>query len=534
MKSLRVKLVSLIAMLCLVFGLVVVGIYAAEIQYINLGGSITFSVDDKSLYVQDVKMQEDNFSNSYSLKEQGKFIPGYINGEFNMNLGEFNNDYGSFKLMFDIINTVDEEGNTNMYNVSATSEQEGVYVQAVVDNDEGYIPFGSITPADISSDTLPTATIVLTVTCPAVSEVDLSQISITITRREPQVLSDFDFEVDEQAMTARLTEYYGAGGEVVIPSTISVVDNGDGTQSFVEGTDYTVTEIGDSAFYGEQSITSITIPENIELIINDAFYGLSDIKNIYYNAINSSTQIYDAANSGGIFRDSNIENFIIGDCVEYIPAIFISRIEEDNHYSYDIEITVDNIYIGKNVSSISEFAFSGLENTKNIYVDPENQYYTSRDNEGNEINCLIEIASGTLLKATDNTSMTEGSYLYNTITSLGTAAFAGLDNITFDFSPNITSISSLAFKECQFTETSMVIPERVTYIGYYAFEDVEGLETITFEVPRGWNLRGNGYSNSSLSAATLSSNVINYLNGNLTYGNYGYTAYCEWNWSAVV
>ena len=42
MKTLKLKLISLIAMVCLVLGLVVVGIYAAEIQYINLGGNIIY------------------------------------------------------------------------------------------------------------------------------------------------------------------------------------------------------------------------------------------------------------------------------------------------------------------------------------------------------------------------------------------------------------------------------------------------------------------------------------------------------------
>ena len=110
MKTLKLKLISLVAMVCLVLGLVVVGIYAAEIQYIKLGGNITFNVDDKSLYVQDVRIQEDMNSSTtpYSLKEKGKFMPGYINEEFNMNLWTYNNTYGGLMVYFDIINTVDE------------------------------------------------------------------------------------------------------------------------------------------------------------------------------------------------------------------------------------------------------------------------------------------------------------------------------------------------------------------------------------------------------------------------------------------
>ena len=87
-------------MVCLVLGLVVVDIYAAEVQYINLGRNITFSVDDKSLYVQDVRIQEDMDSTTtpYSLKQQGKFIPGYINGSFSMNLGTFINSYSGLMV----------------------------------------------------------------------------------------------------------------------------------------------------------------------------------------------------------------------------------------------------------------------------------------------------------------------------------------------------------------------------------------------------------------------------------------------------
>ena len=145
MKSLRLKLISLIAMVYLVLGLVVVGIYAAEIQYINLSGNLTFNVDDKSLYVQDVRVQEDMDSSTtpYSLKQHGKFIPGYINGSFSMNLGTFTNDYGGLMVYFDIINTMDENRNSYMYDVFAsTTQTDGeIEVQAVVDNDVTRVTF---------------------------------------------------------------------------------------------------------------------------------------------------------------------------------------------------------------------------------------------------------------------------------------------------------------------------------------------------------------------------------------------------------
>ena len=91
MKSLKVKLVSIVSAFILALSMLIVGVWAVgQSQTITMEGSVNFDVADKSLYVKDVRMQEDNNSTPYSLKEQDKFMPGYINGNFNMDLGEFN------------------------------------------------------------------------------------------------------------------------------------------------------------------------------------------------------------------------------------------------------------------------------------------------------------------------------------------------------------------------------------------------------------------------------------------------------------
>ena len=86
--TLKAKLISLVAMICLVAGIMLVGIFAAETQQIKLNGQVNFEIADKSLYVKDVRMQENmDTSTIYSLQDSGRFMPGYVNGEFNMNLG---------------------------------------------------------------------------------------------------------------------------------------------------------------------------------------------------------------------------------------------------------------------------------------------------------------------------------------------------------------------------------------------------------------------------------------------------------------
>ena len=107
MKSLRMKLFTGISMFVIALSMLIIGVWAeGETQTITMQGSVNFEIADKSLYVQDVRMQEDVNSAPYSLKEQDRFMPGFINGNFDMNLGDFTNSYGSFALYFDIINTI--------------------------------------------------------------------------------------------------------------------------------------------------------------------------------------------------------------------------------------------------------------------------------------------------------------------------------------------------------------------------------------------------------------------------------------------
>lgn len=74
-------------MFVVALALLIVGVWAVgETQTITMQGSVNFEIADKSLYVQDVRIQEDNNSSPYSLEEQGKFMPGYINGNFDMDL----------------------------------------------------------------------------------------------------------------------------------------------------------------------------------------------------------------------------------------------------------------------------------------------------------------------------------------------------------------------------------------------------------------------------------------------------------------
>ena len=102
--------------------------------------------------------------------------------------------------------------------------------------------------------------------------------------------SAYDVEVDgiyynliakgkKAEVTSGDNEYTGA---IAIPSTISYNDE-----------DYNVTSIGEGAFYGCSSLTSITIPNSVTSIGGSAFYGCSSLTSI--TIPNSVTKIGDRA-----------------------------------------------------------------------------------------------------------------------------------------------------------------------------------------------------------------------------------------------
>ena len=180
--SIKMKLVSLISLFILVLGLVVIGVLAASQQTLTMTGSVNFNVADRSLWVKQVRIKQDNGTDPVPVTE---FLPGYINGEngFNMNIGDFtgenSNTLGSFSLYFDIINTTDIQWAIS--NVTLSSELQS---QGVTASYSGVISAGTLTSSDqITQDTELSGTLILTISAPNLSAgetVDLSGITITI------------------------------------------------------------------------------------------------------------------------------------------------------------------------------------------------------------------------------------------------------------------------------------------------------------------------------------------------------------------
>lgn len=222
--SIRMKLVSLISAFVLVLGLVIAGVLAASSQTITMNGSVNFNVADKSLWVKEVRMQEAGEEPVVI----SNFTPGYINVDFNFNVGEDENSRGSFALYFDIINTtqIPQHVTVDYSGLSSISGLEITVTPEIAGNSEEL--------TTITSETLITTTLELTVSNPNLATIDLSQIIINI---ESYTLGTLTYSYDSETLEA-IVESCSSDAEIAIIL---------GTVEY-NGQTYSVTSIRSRAF----------------------------------------------------------------------------------------------------------------------------------------------------------------------------------------------------------------------------------------------------------------------------------------------
>ena len=239
-----------------------------------------------------------------------------------------------------------------------------------------------------------------------------------------------------------------------------------------------VTSIGGSAFRDCSGLTSVTIPSSVTSISTYAFLGCSSLTSI--TIPNSVTSIYDYAFSGC----SGLTSVTIPNSV--------TSIGEGAFYRSGLtSVTIPN-----SVTSIGEGAFSGCSKLTSVHITDVaawcNIAFGNSDSNpltyarhlymnGEEIKDLVIPSSVTSIggyafrNCTGLTSVT----IPNSVTSIDSYAFESCSGLTSVTIPNsVTSIDSYAFYNCSGL-TSVTIPNSVTSIGSYAFQFCSGLSSIT-------------------------------------------------------
>ena len=214
-----------------------------------------------------------------------------------------------------------------------------------------------------------------------------------------QTLSDpADFVIENGV----LVSYVGIGGDVVIP---------DG-----------VTCIGDNAFSGCSSLTSVWIPDGVTSIEKGAFYGCTGLTSIVIpdsvNTIASATR-KTGTTYGGAFEGCT---------------------------------GLTSMTLGKNVTSIGRYAFKDCTNLTNLHI--RTSYY--KGFRGKQYLTNVTLA--------------------DTVERIGQGAFSGCTNLKSIVIPNsVSRIDSEAFQNCS-QLTSIIIPDTVNSFGIMIEYDGDGEE----------------------------------------------------------
>ncbi|MCD7827359.1 MAG: leucine-rich repeat domain-containing protein [Clostridiales bacterium] len=192
---------------------------------------------------------------------------------------------------------------------------------------------------------------------------------------------------------------------------------------------YPVTKIGDYAFSGCESLTSITIPDNVTSIGDGAFDNCTSLESITIPS--GVTSI-----GGRAFSDCiSLVNIDIPNSIILIEYNMFSGCE-----------SLTSITIPDSVTSIGDFAFSGCTSLESIII-PDS---------------VIRIGRYTFSGCESLTSIT----IPDSVTSIEDWAFAACTDLTnISISSNI---GNYAFYLCTSLE-SVTISGNVTSIGEYAF-----------------------------------------------------------------
>ena len=254
------------------------------------------------------------------------------------------------------------------------------------------------------------------------------------------------------------TGYTKPTGSVTIPSSVT---NG--------GTTYSVTAIGNDAFYKCSSLTSATIPTSVTSIGNTVFFGCTSFASLAIPAsvtsigsqvftncpslatmtVEEGNTIYDSRNNCNALIETATNTLIAGTKNTVIPNTVTSIGER----AFRGSTGLTSINIPNSVAVIEDMAFYGCSSLESVAIP----------------NSVTSIGGSAFLGCSGLTSLTIG----NSVAVIGDMAFldcSGLTSLTIGNS--VTSIGDMAFYDCS-SLSHLIVPDSVITIGRDAFNGVD-------------------------------------------------------------
>jgi len=227
--------------------------------------------------------------------------------------------------------------------------------------------------------------------------------------------------------------------------------------------------IGIDAFFNCSSLTSVTIGKSVTSIGEYAFYGCHAIERISYTG-----DIASWCGINGVYYLAISKVYIGNQKLQEMTDIIIpdgvTSISSGAFYTCS---NLANITIPDSVTKIGMDAFKGCGALERINYTGDIASWCGITGIYYLYTSKVYIGNQKLQEMTD-------IIIPNSVTSIGEYAFWGCSSLTSITIPDsVTSIGDYAFRACS-SLTSITIPDSVTSIGRSAFEKCDALERINY------------------------------------------------------
>ncbi len=286
--------------------------------------------------------------------------------------------------------------------------------------------------------------------CFSLSKLDVSKNTYVMTDEPLCLLSETESESHNGFLYSdnTITGYNGEDTEITIPNSIN---------------DVTITTIAASAFAGNTTLTSVTIPDTITTIGDSAFKGCTALEEVSLSKTLSAagtgvfsgcTALKSVTVPGSLKKLA--DNMFYG-CSALTDVILEEGVERTGNYAFYNCHLLKSISVPSTLKGIDVWSFGYCYALESFYI-PEGVTY-------------ISTAAFYLCWTLDSIVMPD------TITSIESHAFRGCSGITsMKLSGNLERIPYRALNGCGFSK--ITIPQKVIYIDDESFYQCQKLTSI--------------------------------------------------------
>lgn len=326
---------------------------------------------------------------------------------------------------------------------------------------------------ETETEELPAETVTAETETEEQSTEELSDEEEETSSKASELATEGDFTYVLDGSSATIKSYSGAGGDVVIPGTITY-----------SSTEYTVTAINGSVFMGK-ALTSVTVPASVVTIGRYTFANCTALTTVTFEEGSKLAAIDEYVFSGctalrTIHFPANVSSIGVNafqNCKALNDITFPSGMSSIATGAFNNCTQLSSLTFPANVSEIGERAFNGCTAlTAVTFEDPSA-----------EVNIAKEVFSG----CTKLSRIT----LPDTITTINDSTFKGCAGLqSIELPKSLTTISKNAFEGCSGL-TAVTFPANNITISQYAFWACRGLTNVVVQGKA--TIEGNAFADCS-------------------------------------